>query len=101
MRFSRRELISRNARLAASNERLTADRDAHAEEGTALASTLLRVTGELSALKDIVALHIHAAGHPDTVIHDPQKFAEALRISLADAGVDLRLELGRLKGRPL
>lgn len=101
MRPSRRELIEQKQLLADQYERVTADRDEHAKDSSALASTLLRVSYELSRAKDIVAAHINAAGHPATVLHTPQEFAEALRMALQDAGVDIRIELARLEGAEL
>lgn len=94
MRPSRRELI-------ALNEQLVDDRDEHAKEARASASQLLRVSYELSRAKDVIAAHINAAGHPATVLQSPQEFAEALRMALQDAGVDLRIELARLEGAEL
>lgn len=57
-----------------------------------------RLAFELSTCKDIVASHIVAAGHPSTVLHDVHAFADALEQALTDAGVDIRIELDRLKG---
>lgn len=62
---------------------------------------LARIAGELDRCKEVVASHIAAAGHPSTVLQSPQAFAESLRQSLADARVDLRLELARLEGNDL
>jgi hypothetical protein len=101
MRPSRRELIFRNYTLAARNEQLITDRDAHAEEARATASQLLRISAELSRAKDVIASHINAAGHPATAMYTPQEFAEALRIALQDAGVDIRIELARMEGADL
>lgn len=101
MRLSRRELIFRNRELAARNERLLTDRDAHAEESRASGSQLLRISAELSRAKDVIASHIAAAGHPSTVLQSPQDFAEALRQALQDAGVDIRIELARMEGADL
>lgn len=56
---------------------------------------------ELLRCKDVIAMHIVAAGHPSTVLHSPQEFATSLRQALADAGVDLTAELARLEGAEL
>jgi hypothetical protein len=56
------------------------------------------IAAELSRAKDTVALHIVAAGHPDTVVHDVTAFAESLREALAANRVDIRLELARMEG---
>jgi hypothetical protein len=56
---------------------------------------------EMATLRDVVALHLVAAGHPSTVVHDVTSFADALREALAANGVDLRLELARLEGTDL
>ncbi|MDX3243497.1 hypothetical protein [Streptomyces sp. ME18-1-4] len=56
---------------------------------------------ELLRCKDVIAMHIVAAGHPSTVLHSPQEFATALQQALADAGVDLTAELARLEGADL
>jgi hypothetical protein len=101
MRFSRGRLIEQNRLLSARNERLAEDVEAHAGEARATASALLRVSGELSRAKDVIASHIAAAGHPSTVLQSPQEFAEALRQALADTGVDLRIEFARLEGADL
>jgi hypothetical protein len=101
MRPSRSRLTEQNRLLAARNERLTDDVEAHAGEARATAAALLRTSYELSRAKDVVASHIVAAGHPSTVLQSPQEFAEALRVALADAGVDLRIELARLEGADL
>lgn len=101
MRLSRRELIFRNRALAARNERLADDIEAHAGESRATASQLLRISAELSRAKDVIASHINAAGHPSTVLHTPQQFADALRQALQDAGVDIRIELARMEGADL
>lgn len=60
-----------------------------------------RLSHELSCAKDVVASHIVAAGHPSTVLHDVCSFAESLQQALADAGVDIRIELDRLEGADL
>lgn len=57
-----------------------------------------KLAHELSTAKDVVASHIVAAGHPSTVLHDVRSFATALEQALTDAGVDIRIELDRLKG---
>lgn len=101
MRPCRRSLTERNRVLAARAEQLAADLEAANGDAFALTGQLRRVTRELSRAKDVVASHIVAAGHPSTVLHDPKAFAESLRQALADAGVDLRLELARLEGADL
>ena len=98
MRLSRRSILTRNGVLRVRVERLLAERDDAREDACALTGQLLRVSGELSRAKDVIASHIVAAGHPSTVLHDPKAFAEALRQALADAGVDIRIELARLEG---
>lgn len=60
-----------------------------------------KLAHELSTCKDVIALHIVAAGHPSTVLHDVRSFADALEQALTDAGVDIRIELDRLKGAEL
>ncbi|WP_329336187.1 hypothetical protein OG252_13350 [Streptomyces sp. NBC_01352] len=101
MRTSRRELEARNERLTARNERLDGAIDEAVRNERATANQLLRIAGELSTAKDVIASHIVAAGHPSTVLHDPKAFAESLRQALTDAGVDLRIELARLEGADL
>lgn len=56
---------------------------------------------ELGLYQEIVATHVHAAGHPSTVLHDVHTFADALVQALTDAGVDIRGELNRLEGTDL
>lgn len=98
MRRSRRWLADQNERLTARNTQLDGAIDEAVRNERATASQLLRVAGELSNAKDVIASHIVAAGHPSTVLHDPKAFAESLRQALTDAGVDLRIELARLEG---
>lgn len=98
---SRRSLTERNRLLVARNERLIAERDEARENHTAAAKAARRFAGELSRMKDVVALHIVAAGHPSTVLHNPARIGEALREELAANRVDLRLELARLEGTEL
>lgn len=74
-----------------------ADQEAAAAEQFVMA----RPAGELDVIKSVVASHIAAAGHSSTVLHDARAFADALRQALADAGVDIRLELARLEGGEL
>lgn len=62
---------------------------------------LTRIAAELDRCKEVVALHIVAAGHPSTVVHDVQAFAESLREALAANRVDLRIELARMEGADL
>lgn len=101
MRRSRRWLVDQNERLTARNDELVGAVGEAVANERASARQLLRIAGELSVAKDVVASHIVAAGHPSTVLHDPKAFAEALRQALEDAGVDLRLELARLEGSDL
>lgn len=101
MRASRGHLEERVKRQAGQIDRLIRDRDAFKAEAHATASALLRVAGELSRAKDVVASHIVFVGHPSTVLHSPQECMESLRQSLEDAGVDLRVELARLEGSDL
>jgi hypothetical protein len=101
VRISRRELEARNRRQARRIDGLIAERDDALEGQTACASQLERAMGELSRAKDVIALHMVAAGHPSTVVHDVRTFAEALREALSANRVDLTLELARLEGRAL
>lgn len=101
MRQSRRTLIERNTDLGARADKLAADLAEARGEVRACATALLCLSGELSRAKDVVASHIVAAGHPSTVLHDVRSFATALEQALADAGVDLRVELARLEGADL
>lgn len=97
MIVSRRRLEERNARQAAHIDRLTAERDAFQEDADATGRALEQVAGELSRAKDVIALHLVAAGHPSTVIHDVRTFAEALHEALTANRVDLQIELARLE----
>lgn len=101
MRISRRELEARSRRQAARIDRLTAERDAFQKDADATGYALGQVADELSRAKDVIALHLVAAGHPSTVVHDVRTFADSLREALAANGVDLRLELARLEGAEL
>jgi hypothetical protein len=98
---SRRYLVERNTQLLVRVERLIAERDEARKNHAAAAYTARRFAAELSRMKDIVAMHIVAAGHPSTVLHDPARIGEALREELAANQVDLRLELARLEGAEL
>jgi hypothetical protein len=82
-------------------EKAIYDRDEACQELAAARYSAGRIAHELATAKDVIASHIVAAGHPSTVLHSPQAFAEALRVALADAGVDLRIELARLEGAEL
>lgn len=101
MRIPRRELEARNCRQANRIDRLTAERDAFQKDAEATGYALGQVADELSRAKDVVALHLVAAGHPSTVIHDVRTFADALHEALTASRVDLRLELARLEGAEL
>ncbi|MCX4703921.1 hypothetical protein [Streptomyces sp. NBC_01373] len=101
MRRSRRWLADQNERLTNRNEQLDGAITEAVRNERATASQLLRIAGELSTAKDVIASHIVAAGHPSTVLHDPKAFAESLRQALSDAGVDLQIELARLEGADL
>lgn len=98
---SRRYLVERNTQLLGQVDRLIRERDAALANHRAAASAARRFAGELSRMKDVVAMHIVAAGHPSTVLHDPKRIGEALREELAANRVDLRLELARLEGAEL
>ncbi|MDX2954549.1 hypothetical protein [Streptomyces caniscabiei] len=63
--------------------------------------TLEQAAGELSTLKDEIALHIVACKHPSSALSDAHSAAIALQEALAANGVDLRLELARLEGAEL
>ncbi len=101
MIVSRRRLEERVRSLAVRNEALIAERDSFKEDARVTAKALEQQSGELSRMKDVVALHLVAAGHPSTVVHDVKTFAEALREALAASRVDICLELGRLEGADL
>lgn len=101
MKPSYRQLAARNERQAARIDQLTAERDAFEEDANACGYALEQVAGELSRMKDVVASHLVAAGHPTTVLHDIQHFRDSLEQALTDAGVDIRLELARLEGAEL
>lgn len=101
MRPSRRTLIERNTDLNARADKLAADLEEAEGEARACATALLCLGGELSRAKDVIASHIVAAGHPSTVLHDVHAFTTSLEQALADAGVDLRVELARLEGADL
>ena len=101
MRVSYRELADRYARRGDRIERLIGERDAAQKDAAACGHALEQVAGELSRVKDVVASHLVAAGHPNTVLHSVEAFRDALAQALADAGVDIRLELARLEGSQL
>jgi hypothetical protein len=98
---SYRQLEDRNRRQADHIDRLIRERNKYEEDAAAAVYALEKTAGELSRAKDVVAMHIVAAGHPSTVVHDVRSFADALREELAANGVDLRLELARLEGAEL
>lgn len=101
MRASYRQLADRYERRGTQIERLIKERDDALSGQKACASQLERVAGELSRMKDVVASHLVAAGHPSTVLHTVHDFRDALEQALTDAGVDIRLELARLEGADL
>lgn len=101
MRISRRELQARTERQATQIGRLITERDTALDGEYASASQLARVAAELSALKDEVAAHIFACGHPDTALSDAHSAAIALREHLEARGINLRVELARLEGSDL
>lgn len=101
MRVSYRQLEARNQRQADRIERLIGERNKFEEDAAAAVYALEQVAGELSRAKDTVALHLVAAGHSSTVVHDVRLFADSLREALAANRVDLRLELARLEGADL
>jgi hypothetical protein len=89
-----------DARIRAKNEYIGRQAE-HLDTALKAAAGAARVAEQLSTLKDTVALHLVAAGHPSTVVHDVTAFADSLREALAANGVDLRLELARLEGTDL
>lgn len=101
MRPSYRQLAERNRAQAAQIKRLIAERDSHKETADACASQLGRLAGELSGLKDEVALHIVAAERPSSALSDAASMALSLREACEARGIDLRLELARLEGAEL
>jgi hypothetical protein len=101
VRVSRRELEARNGRQANRIEALIADRDSFEKDADACGYALAQVAGELSTLKDEIALHIVACKHPSSALSDAHSAAIALQEALAAHGVDLRLELARLEGTDL
>jgi hypothetical protein len=98
---SRRQLTERLTAKDARLDKLTAERDAHREDARATAYALEQIAGELSRLKDEVALHIVAAEHPSSALSDARSMALSLREALEAHGVDLRIELARLEGSEL
>ncbi|WP_037616333.1 hypothetical protein [Streptomyces aureus] len=93
-----------NERLAAKDraiEVLIAERDSEQKTATACTRQMRRAYEDLSRAKDVVAEHIDRVGRPDTDLTDVPGFALSLQQALAAAGVDLRLELGRLQGARL
>lgn len=82
-------------------EKLTEERDDALKGQRACASQLERVAGELSDLKDEVALHIVAAEHSSSALSDAASMALSLREACEARGIDLRLELQRLEGSDL
>jgi hypothetical protein len=62
---------------------------------------LEKAYGELSDLKEEVALHIVAAKHPSSALSDAHSMGVALQEALEAHGVDLRIELARLEGSEL
>jgi hypothetical protein len=98
---SRRQIIDRANAANARADSAAAHLAASEGDADACASALEEVSGELSRAKDVIALHIVAAGHPSTVLHDVRSFADALQQALTDAGVDLQIELARLEGAGL
>lgn len=101
MRLSYKELADRYQRRGAHIERLIGERDSHKETADACASQLARLAGELSDLKDEIALHIVAAEHPSSALSTAASMALSLREACEARGVDLRLELARLEGSEL
>jgi microcompartment protein CcmL/EutN len=98
---SRRQIIDRANAANARADSAAAHLAAFEGDADACASALEQVSAELSRAKDVIALHIVAAGHPSTVLHDVRSFADALQQALTDAGVDLQIELARLEGAGL
>lgn len=101
MRPSYRQLADRNRSQSAQIDRLIAERDSHKETADACASQLARLAGELSDLKDEVALHIVAAEHPSSALSDARSMALSLREAFEARGIDLRIEFARLEGSDL
>jgi len=101
VRPSYRQLADRNRSQGAQIERLITERDAAQETADACASQLGRVAGELSGLKDEVAMHIVAAEHPSSALSDARSMALSLREALEARGIDLRIEFARLEGSDL
>ncbi|MFG2372607.1 hypothetical protein ACGFY9_14150 [Streptomyces sp. NPDC048504] len=94
MRPSRKE-------LAARIEQLVGERNEYKAQALANIGALRRAMRELSDLKDEVAAHIVACGHPDTALTDAHSAAIALREHLEARGINLRVELARLEGSHL
>lgn len=101
MKPSARQLAERNRNQAARIERLLGERDSFKEDADACASQLLRISSELSALKDEVALTIVACRHPDSALSDARSVAIALQEALVARRIDIRVELARLEGADL
>lgn len=101
MRPSRRVLTERNRVLGASIERVVAERDDAQEDVCALSRQLLRVSGELSRVKDVLAEHIVAAKGSSSALSDAHSVAISLQEALDARGIDLRIELARLEGAEL
>ncbi len=101
MRPSRRQLAAlqaENAQLTARNKRLEEEVGIHARESAAIAGRLTRANSDLDCMRETVASHLAASRHPSTVLHSVDAFTEALQQALRDAGIDLSLDVYRLKG---
>ena len=101
MRPSRRQvadLQAEIARLTAHDARLGEEVGIHAQESASLAGRLTRPNDDLTRMKETVASHLAATRHPSTVLHTVDAFTEALQQALKDAGLDLSLDVYRMKG---
>lgn len=87
-----------NAALARQQSGFKAAMRQGAKDGSEARQILAR---ELSELKEEVALHIVAAEHPSSALSDARSMALSLREACEARGIDLRIELDRLDGRPL
>lgn len=98
---SRSRLLDRVARANARADTATAELEAGVETAEATLRALELVAGELSRAKDVIALVVTGAGHPDSAVQDVRAFATALVEQLTAARVDIRVELHRMEGARL
>jgi hypothetical protein len=101
VRVSNRTLTDRNQRQAAQIERLTAELETCKDQARADGNAVRRAMTELSAAKDVIAMHIVAAKHPSSALTDAHSMGVALQEALAAIGVDIRIELARMEGSDL